>query len=133
MNEPMPGTFPFQAEGSAGNIPVLVYDAGCAFCSRWAERWRRRTGTQLRYVSIGEAREKLSVGQCAACEQAIHLFTPDGEIYRGAAAILRVWALAGWRRWLLWTYENVPGVAVFAEAVYRLVARHRLRLPGGGA
>jgi predicted DCC family thiol-disulfide oxidoreductase YuxK len=120
----------FDPEAGTIQRPVLVYDANCSFCRGWVARLKRHAGDKLRYVSIGGAQQHLSAQQCAACEQAIHLFMPDGAMYRGAGAVFRVWALSGRRGWLLWLYERVPGVAPVAEAVYRMVARHRLILPG---
>lgn len=108
--------------------PVLVYDGECAFCRVSVARWQNVTGDAVRYQSVADATPNLSSQQCTACAQAIHLFMPDGKVYRGAHAVLRTWVTAGRRRWLLWLYEQVPGVAVCAEAIYRFVSTHRMKL-----
>ena len=58
-----------------------------------------------------------------ALETAVHLVEPDGRVTRGAEAAFRSQACV--RRWPLWLYENVPGVAPVTEAAYRVVARNR--------
>lgn len=107
---------------------MMVYDHTCAFCQAAVARWRQQTGTAIRYVALPEAKSRLSAEQCEACTQAIHLFMPNGQTYRGAHAVLMIWQLANLRRWPLWMYEHLPGAAPLAEAAYRFVAKRRLRL-----
>lgn len=108
--------------------PVLVYDGNCGFCRGWVSHWQHQTGDRVRYLPLASAAQSLTQEQCAACEQAIHLFLPDGRVYRGAHAVLRMIAEGGRHRWLLWLYEHIPGVRGLAEELYAFVSRRRMAL-----
>jgi len=56
-------------------------------------------------------------------DRSVHLIEPDGQVYRGAEAVFRSQTCA--RRWPLWLYEKIPGVAALSEAAYALVAANR--------
>src|SRR6185436_18997047 len=56
-------------------------------------------------------------------ESAVHLLEPDGRVTRAAEAVFRTLAVT--RRWPLWLYENIPGLAPSSELGYRLVAANR--------
>jgi hypothetical protein len=55
----------------------------------------------------------------------VWLVEPDGRISGAAEAVCRALALPGKKRWMLWGYEHLPGLANVAEALYRLVSRNR--------
>ncbi|MEW6412016.1 MAG: DUF393 domain-containing protein [Candidatus Zixiibacteriota bacterium] len=57
----------------------------------------------------------------------LHLVTPEGKIYRGAEAVGILATLFPQSR-LLGQFMLLPGVRFLARAVYRLIARHRMRL-----
>lgn len=116
-------------------LPVLVYDADCAFCTRSADlarRWVDRRGRyavrpwqQLDLDALG-----LTVSECEAAAQFV---TAHGGVragHRAIAAALTHGAPA-WRPlgWLL----LAPGVSWLAARVYGWVADHRHELPGGTA
>ncbi len=105
--------------------PVLVYDGECGFCKMWVRRWQRRTAGAIAYAPFQEAAPRfphIPPGDFAA---ALKLIMPGGRVYSGAEAVFRSLALAGHRRWLLWSYEHVPGFQSVSEAVYRFIAAHR--------
>jgi predicted DCC family thiol-disulfide oxidoreductase YuxK len=54
---------------------------------------------------------------------------PEGQRYRGAAAVNAVLSVALGTR-LPWLIYRLPGMAWMQEWVYEWVARHRDRLPG---
>jgi hypothetical protein len=56
---------------------------------------------------------------------AAKLILPDREVRSGAHAVFSALAYAPGRGHALWAYQRLPGCAAVAEAVYRLVARHR--------
>ncbi len=103
----------------------MVFDGDCNFCRRWIERWQHTTGDLVEYVPLQSAAvaEQFPELTRERLEQAVHLVEPNGEVSRGAEAVLR--ALACRTPWPLWTYRRVPGVAPASELAYDLVARHR--------
>lgn len=115
----------------ADGKPVLIYDDQCAFCRRAVASWRAVTRGAVRYVPIHTAVQELPAEVCAACQEAIHLFTLEGGVYRGAHAVLKTLATGGRYRWILWLYEHVPGVRLLAEALYRFVSSQRMAVSRG--
>jgi predicted DCC family thiol-disulfide oxidoreductase YuxK len=110
--------------------PVLLFDGDCAFCRQWAERWRNSAGDRLDFVAAQTAGGRYPEIAPAEFERAVQLIGTDGRVFSGAGAIVRVRSIATHRSWLLAAYERVPLLAAAAEAVYRLVARHRPFLSG---
>jgi predicted DCC family thiol-disulfide oxidoreductase YuxK len=111
--------------------PVLVYDGDCAFCSssvRFAERWIRPVCeiTPWQFADLGA----LGVTQARA-EHEVLWVTPVGTVHGGARAVSKLLLSARG----IWTVPgallNAPGVRLLADAVYRLVADNRERMPGG--
>ena len=110
--------------------PVVLFDGECTSCRRWAERWRNSAGDRLDFVAAQTAGERYPEIAPAEFERAVQLIGTDGRVFSGVGAILRIRAHATHRSWLLAAYERVPLLAAAAEAVYRLVARHRPFLSG---
>lgn len=121
--------------GSSRDVPWLVFDGDCAFCTSSAtwvsERLHRGAGPDARLVPW-QFVDLAALGTTAERAQREVLWvTPEGEIRGGASAF------AGWLRFrggaygVLGTAMNAPGVRSLAAAVYRLVARNRSRMPGG--
>ncbi len=107
--------------------PVMIYDGECGFCRRWVRRWEQRAADQVIFlpfqsVAVSEQFPKITRAQLAA---AVHLVEPDGQVSRGAKAVLRFWSCSGRRRWPSRLYDKIPLAAWMAESAYRLVANHR--------
>lgn len=107
--------------------PVLVFDGDCNFCRRWISRWQQGTGDRVEYVpfqgpGVAERFPELPREQC---EGAVQLIDIDGSVYSAAEAVFRTLAVAPWKRWPLWLYQRIPGVASVTESFYRSVAHHR--------
>lgn len=111
--------------GQPPGAPLLVFDGACAFCRTWVERWRGITGDRVEYrpaVEVGARFPEIGPeGFAARC----WLIEPDGRASGGALAVLKLYALAGERRFLPGLYESVPAFAAAAESAYDLVARNR--------
>ena len=110
--------------------PLFVFDGSCGFCRSWIERSRRLTDGAVAYAPSQELAPAQAGIPPEAFERSAILIMPDGEAFSGAEAILRALALVPARRLPLGIYRWVPGAAPAAEAVYRLVARHRPLLTG---
>ncbi len=107
--------------------PVMIFDGDCNFCRRWISRWHQSTGDRVEYIpfqhpSVAERFPELTRERC---EQAVQLIDTDGRVYSAAEAVFRVQAVAPWKRWPLWCYQRVTGVAPLTEWFYRFVATHR--------
>src|SRR5579864_8689398 len=105
--------------------PMLVFDGDCSFCRAWVDYWRRLTGERVLYTpcqEIGSRFPNLSQKDFAA---AVSLFLPTGEVRIAAHAVFSLLNFVSGKRWMLWMYVQIPGFALIAELLYRVVARHR--------
>ena len=103
---------------------LVLWDGDCGFCRRfagWARARDARGRLELRaYQEIPEP--PMTPALRAACAEALHVITADGDLLRGADAVLFVHEVLGWRvaalgrRWPL-----LP----LLELGYRQVARRR--------
>ena len=105
--------------------PLLIYDGDCSFCKFWIEHWKSITGSRVSYAPYQEVANQFPEIPLAAFQEAVQFIDRQGAIWCGAEAVLRSLACAPEKRWLLWCYSRVPGVAPAADFVYRFVARHR--------
>lgn len=112
---------------------VFVYDGDCGFCTRCAEFAQRRVRgpAAIRpFQRLDLAALGLTEHQCG---QAVQWVAPGEPVVAGPDAIARLLRSGrpGWRPvgWLL----GLTPVRWVAWPVYRLVSRHRHRMPGGTA
>lgn len=110
--------------------PLLVYDGDCGFCTasaRLAERWLHLADVEpwqfLDLASLG-----LTAEQCGA---AVQWVDGSGRVASGERAVIAALRHAGGAWGVVGRVLAVPGIRLLASAGYRLVARHRHRLPGG--
>jgi predicted DCC family thiol-disulfide oxidoreductase YuxK len=109
---------------------IVLYDDECPLCTfqmkvlSWLD-WRDR----LALVPLSDARAK-DIAPSLTREdllEAIHCVTPEGRIHRGARAIrflgMRLPLLV-----LVALFLWIPGVIIFAEAIYGVISRNRLVL-----
>ncbi len=106
--------------------PILIYDGDCGFCLRWIERWRGITGNALDYAPYQEAAARFPGITLNEFESSVILVEPGKKISRGAEAVFRSLSAARRHRWLLWSYEHLPGVKSVTEALYRFIAANRV-------
>ncbi|OIV36172.1 hypothetical protein BIV57_17570 [Mangrovactinospora gilvigrisea] len=111
-------------------MPVLLFDGDCGFCTRAAEAGERFVRPRVRIAAwqldgtYGVAEERLL--------REVVLVTPRGEVYGGAVAVAKTLACGGGWAWrVAGAVMQLPGVRLLADAVYRWIAAHRYRLPGG--
>ena len=111
---------------------LLLIDGECGFCQRVAAAllgdWFRadcdvRAFQQTDLSALGTNER--------SCGKTLHAITVDNQIFTGAAAVAA--ALSVSRRpwpWLA-AVMMLPGICCLCEALYRLVANNRHRLPMG--
>ena len=105
--------------------PLLVFDGDCSFCRAWVKYWKDLTGDRVDYSPLLEVGERFPQVSQQQFRSAVQLVLPDGEVQSGAHAVFTVLASLPNRRWLLWSYERLPGVAAVCDAAYRTIAAHR--------
>ena len=120
---------------STREVPWLVYDGDCAFCTssaRWIaarlERGPRPPATLVPW-QFSDLRS-LGIEPERAQREALWV-TTGGRVYGGAPAFARWLVHAGGAYAVLGRAMSLPGARALASAVYRLVARNRHRMPGG--
>ena len=111
--------------------PTFLYDGDCAFCTRCVRLIARWIPSSARIVPWQVADlDALGVSRQAA-ESAVQWIDGDGRVAAGPEAIARLLRDAGsWWRVLGWLLD-VPPVRGLAWPIYRFIARHRDKLPGG--
>ena len=115
------------------DVPVLVFDGDCAFCTSTvnvATRWIRRMPTTVPYQFADL--ERLGLTE-AACRDAVQYVARDRRILAAEDAVAGVLLAAGKGWWLLGALMHLPGAHWLSGVAYRWVARNRYRLPGGTA
>lgn len=108
------------------NQPVLYWDADCAFCRRWVERWQAASGQAVIYRPLQAAPPEIKAAAGGEPFQRIVMSCPDGSLITGAEAALA--ALAAGQpgsSLLLRAYRTLPLFRPMTEAAYHWVARHR--------
>src|SRR5579872_7606999 len=106
--------------------PLLIFDADCGFCRQWIWRWHFLTGRRVDYAPSQEVGARFPEIPPNEFANAVQLVEPDGRWTQGAEAVFRTLAARPSLRWMLWAFEQVPGVAAVTESVYHWVARHRM-------
>ena len=103
----------------------IVWDGACGFCRRavdWAlARDRRRLFEAVPYQTAPTP--PMTPELRAACRDAVHVRTTDGEWLRGGRACLFVLERIGWPR--LARLGRLPPLVWVVEAGYRVVAANR--------
>jgi len=109
---------------------LLVYDGQCSFCQRCVglvQRWDRAgrvVAVPFQDVAAWQGVSGLSGEALAA---AMHLVSPAGRVYAGAAAAAPLVRLLPGGA-VVAALLDLPGVGPVASGAYRWVARHRHRL-----
>jgi predicted DCC family thiol-disulfide oxidoreductase YuxK len=116
-------------------LPLLIFDGDCAFCTssaRWlAERLHQQVGPNAQLVAwqfLDLA--ALGTSQQRAEQEALWIAT-DGTIAGGAEAFAAWLRFRGGLYGLAGSAMTLPGIRQLAAAVYSLIARNRHHMPGG--
>jgi predicted DCC family thiol-disulfide oxidoreductase YuxK len=111
-------------------LPTLVFDGDCGICRYWVNYWRELTEERVDYRPYQVAAADFPQIPPDAFQRAIQLIEPDGRVYSGAAATLRVLRHAPGRAAWWWCYVHLPGFAALSEWGYGFFARRRGLLNG---
>lgn len=112
-------------------IPVLIYDGDCAFCSssvRFIERRLRahppcEPWQWLDLDAYGVTQEE--------CERAVQYIDAGGRAHSAERGIARTLIHAGKGWAIVGRAILVPGIRHVAGIVYRWISKNRHRMPGG--
>ena len=121
-----------QAETLDPNWDVEVfYDGECPLCRReiaMLRRWDRRS--RIRFTDLTDpAFDPATVGRTRDQLMAeIHGRLPNGQLIVGVEVFRRLYTAVGWG-WMM-PVTRWPGIRQILDVLYRLFARHRLRLTG---
>jgi predicted DCC family thiol-disulfide oxidoreductase YuxK len=109
---------------------TLVYDGDCAFCTTCVG-WVARLGLAVDAVTAWQHADLAALGLTPAqCEAAVQL-VEEGRVTSGHEAVGRLLLRGPWWWRPIGVLLLVPPTSWLACAVYRWVAGHRSRLPGG--
>jgi predicted DCC family thiol-disulfide oxidoreductase YuxK len=116
---------------AASSRPAFVYDGDCAFCSTCARFVNRRVPTPAEVVAW-QRTDLAALGLTRAeCEEAVQWVGARTTAGPEAIGDLLVSAGSYWK--VLGRLLLLRPVLAGAWPVYRLISRHRDRLPGGTA
>src|SRR3982074_881499 len=94
---------------------LMIWDGECHFCKRWIERWREITAGKVDYATYQEAAARFLEIPVEPFKRAVALIESDGEVFFAGEAVYRSLRYRSSRKWLAWSYHNVPGFAAISE------------------
>jgi hypothetical protein len=89
------------------------------------ERWRIVTRGDVDDATFQEIGDRFTEIPREQFQKSIVYINAGGEAFFAAEAAYRSLGGRRSRRWLIWSYDHVPGFAAISEFGYRLIARHR--------
>ncbi|MGP4015582.1 thiol-disulfide oxidoreductase DCC family protein [Saccharopolyspora sp. 5N708] len=111
------------------DLPVLIYDGDCGFCTR-SVRLAERLPVRMRILAWQEADLASFRTTEDRARHEVLWIARSGRVFGGAAAVAELlrncrmpWPVLGW-------LMSAPVLRLLAEWAYRLVAANRFRLPG---
>jgi predicted DCC family thiol-disulfide oxidoreductase YuxK len=120
---------------AAHEVPWLIFDGDCAFCTssaQWlARRLRRPHGPDARLIPW-QFTDLTALGTTAERTRREALWvSTDGTIYGGASAFAEWLKFRGGACRIAGGVMDLPVIRTLAAAVYRAIAKNRHRMPGG--
>jgi predicted DCC family thiol-disulfide oxidoreductase YuxK len=112
------------------NLPLLVFDGDCGFCTTSARRGQRWLG--LDHVEPWQFLDLAALGLTEEeCDRAVQWVDTDGGHCSAEFAVIAALRHAGGVWAVFGRVLAVPGLRHLTGVVYRLVAKYRHKLPGG--
>jgi lipase maturation factor 1 len=105
--------------------PLLIWDGDCHFCRLWIERWRAMTQGEIDYATSQEVAVRFPEIPSEQFQKSVVFIDQDGEVSVAAEAVYRSLQCRSSKKWMSWSYDHIPGFAIFSEIAYRFIARHR--------
>lgn len=121
---------PAQLAAAAPQLPVVLYDGACVFCTAQAERVKRVSAGRIAVRPLQEALPDMPWVDPDEAIKALHLVDRDGRSFAGAAAIVRLLRLTRPVLGVLVLPYHLPGVRWLAERAYAFVANRRYAIAG---
>lgn len=115
---------------AAPNLPVVLYDGACVFCTAQAERVKRISAGRIAVRPLQQALADVPWVDPEEAIKALHLVDRDGRSYAGAAAVVRLLRLTRPVLGVLVLPYHLPGVRWLAERAYAFVANRRYAIAG---
>ena len=113
------------------DLPVLLYDGDCAFCTSCARLVERRIRPAAVVVAWQFA-DLAELGVTAEqATEAVRWVQADGVVRSGHEAIAAMLSTSGAVFRPIGRFLLLPGISPLAARAYALVATNRHRLPGG--
>jgi predicted DCC family thiol-disulfide oxidoreductase YuxK len=117
------------------DVPWLIFDGDCAFCTssaHWLDRRLHRPEVPNARLVAWQFTDLAALGTSAERTQREALWVDtDGTIYGGAAAFAEWLKFRGGAYGVVGWMINLPVIRALAAAVYRVIAKNRHRMPGG--
>ncbi len=114
-----------------GEKLVMLFDGHCRFCTQSAKKLARWFPGSVKATSFQDdgVLDRFPGVSYDACMKRMHVVTPDGRVYAGAAAVSRILRQIPVLGLAFWLYY-LPGLRQLAELAYELVAKYRYKLFG---
>lgn len=103
----------------------MVWDGDCGFCKLCADRFSQYKNQKVELIPYQSLNKKYPDAPQKEFSKSVFLFTPRGNIYKGAEAVFRFFAEYSWRKWAFILYQKFKLFATLSEWGYSFVARHR--------
>lgn len=105
--------------------PLLIYDGDCGFCRRWIGFCKSLTEEKIEYAPFQQVADQFPEIREEEFLASVQLVEPNGKFSKAAEAVFRTLAYVPGKKWMLWSYEKVPGFARISEWCYCFVAQRR--------
>ena len=112
------------------NVPVIIYDGECNFCSSSIRRIQHKDAAdQFVYTPRQTPNLHTLYPQLEAVESKVGMrfIAPDGRVYCGADAVYQIYRRLGKYRYITWIYL-VPVIRTLLKGAYWIIAKNRFRL-----
>ena len=109
---------------------TLVFDGDCGFCTWSVDRTKKWIRPRARILPWQRA-DLVALGLTEEqCQLAVQFVSADGDVRSGGRAVAATLRDSPQPWPLLGRLAEVPGLAQLVDALYRLIAANRYRLPG---